>query len=77
MLTQPFYQPDGSPCKVVTLSSEMSFTTFDYDYLYKKIRLPDEVRGVQVGLALVAAQAVLVDRTILRVHPLLLEDLER
>ena len=62
---------------MVTLSSKMSFTTFDYDYLDKKIRLPDEVGGVQVGLALVAAQAVLVDRTILRVDPLLLEDLER
>ena len=77
MLTQIICHSDGSPCKVVTLSSEMSFTTFDYHYLDKNIRLPDEVGGVQVGLALVAAQAVLVDRAILSVDPLLLEDLER
>ena len=38
---------------------------------------PEEGGRVQVGLALVAAQAVLVERPGLRVHPLLLKDLSR
>ena len=45
--------------------------------LVSQVALPEEVGGVEVGLALVAAQAVLVERAALRVDPLLLEHLQK
>lgn len=79
MTTKRHIPPDGSPCTVITVSVTLNpdialDIAFGDDLVWYGV--PEEGGGVQVGLALVAAQAVLVERPGLRVHPLLLENLD-